>query len=98
MLDPLCNLAGLAIGACSWAQAHTKYIGQVMGSCRTVKIFSLCAHLWAVHSLINGLGSIRSLNTLLSIPIPTPFFAIPFQFLSKGKPYIFVYACVNLVY
>ena len=32
ILDPLCNL-GLAIWACMWATAHTRYIGQIMGWC-----------------------------------------------------------------
>ena len=58
MLDPLCNLARLAIWVCPWATAHNKYIGQVMGWCRTVTLFNLLAYRWAVHFPIYGLRGV----------------------------------------
>ena len=43
MLDLLRNL-GLAIWACMWATAHTRYIGQVMGWYKTVEVSNLWVH------------------------------------------------------
>ena len=44
--------------AFSSAIVHSKYIGQVMGRCKTVTVSNLLAHECAVHSLIYGLRGV----------------------------------------